>query len=116
MYAVVLEAQTAGLETVCAGASAASADLATREVFNRHGLEKHVVHSAGHGLGLRVHEAPSIRHASDETLESGNVITMEPGLYIDGWGGVRIEDVVIVRDTGFENITAAPKALEALAG
>jgi Xaa-Pro aminopeptidase len=111
MYAVVLESQAAGLDAVFAGAPVASADLATREVFARHGLEQHVVHSAGHGLGLRVHEAPSVRASSDEMLETGNVITMEPGLYVEGWGGVRIEDVVIVRDAGHDNITAAPKAI-----
>lgn len=114
MYRVVLEAQLAGLDAIRAGARAASVDQATRRVFAEHGLEQHVIHSAGHGLGLRVHEAPSVRKTSEETLEAGHVVTMEPGLYIDGWGGVRIEDVAIVRDTGQENITTAPKGLESL--
>ncbi|HEV2127377.1 MAG TPA: Xaa-Pro peptidase family protein [Thermomicrobiales bacterium] len=114
IYGVVLEAQLAGLDAIRAGVSAARVDQATREAFAAHGLEQHVVHSAGHGLGLRVHEAPSVRKTSEETLDAGHVITMEPGLYIEGWGGVRIEDVVIVRNTGHENITTAPKGLDSL--
>ena len=114
IYEAVLEAQQAGLQAIRAGVPASLPDLATREVFASHGLEKFVIHSAGHGLGLRVHEAPSVRKTSDATLESGNVITMEPGLYIEGWGGVRIEDVAIVRDSDYENITNAPKGVSAL--
>jgi Xaa-Pro aminopeptidase len=89
-------------------------DLATREVFARHGLEEFVIHSAGHGLGLRVHEAPSVRKTSTTPLSAGNVVTMEPGLYIEGWGGVRIEDVAVVRDGTHENITRSPKGIDAL--
>lgn len=115
IYNAVLEAQLAGLDAIRAGVSASAPDLATREVFASHGLERHVIHSAGHGLGLRVHEAPPVRSTSQVTVEAGNVVTMEPGLYIEGWGGVRIEDVAIVRENGHENITASPKAIEALA-
>ncbi|HYH11764.1 MAG TPA: Xaa-Pro peptidase family protein [Thermomicrobiales bacterium] len=114
MYEVVLEAQLAGLSAIRAGVPASEPDLATREVFASHGLEQYVIHSAGHGLGLRVHEAPSMRRSTDDTLESGNVVTMEPGLYIDGWGGVRIEDVAVVRETDPENITSAPKGVESM--
>lgn len=114
VYNVVLEAQLAGLDAIRAGVPAATPDLATREVFAGHGLEQYVIHSAGHGLGLRVHEAPSVRGTSREPLDAGNVVTMEPGLYIEGWGGVRIEDVAIVRDGGHENITASPKDIETL--
>jgi Xaa-Pro aminopeptidase len=115
IYTAVLEAQLAGLNAIRAGVPASAPDLATREVFAGHGLEQHVIHGAGHGLGLRGHEAPSVRRTSDTPPEAGNVVTMEPGLYIDGWGGVRIEDVAIVRAGGHENITASPKGLEALA-
>ncbi|MDQ4044730.1 MAG: M24 family metallopeptidase, partial [Chloroflexota bacterium] len=114
IYAVVLEAQFAALDAIRAGVSAARVDQVTREVFAARGLEKHVVHSAGHGLGLRVHEAPSLRKTSEETLDAGHVITLEPGLYLEGWGGVRIEDVAIVCNTGHENITTAPKGLDTL--
>jgi Xaa-Pro aminopeptidase len=115
VYNAVLEAQLAGLDAIRAGVPASAPDLATREVFASHGLERHIIHSAGHGLGLRVHEAPSVRATSQATLEAGNVVTMEPGLYIEGWGGVRIEDVAIVRDGGHDNITASPRGIEALA-
>lgn len=114
VYNAVLEAQLAGLDAIRAGAHASAPDLATREVFASHGLEQYVIHSAGHGLGLRVHEAPSVRSTAQATLDAGNVVTMEPGLYIEGWGGVRIEDVAIVQDGGHENITASPKGIEAL--
>jgi Xaa-Pro aminopeptidase len=112
IYEVVLEAQQAGLRAIRAGAPASEPDLATREVFLGHGLGDHVIHSAGHGLGLRVHEVPSLRHTSEDILEPGNVVTMEPGLYIAGWGGVRIEDVVIVTETGNENLTSSPKGID----
>lgn len=115
IYNAVLEAQLAGLDAIRAGVPASAPDLATREVFASLGLEQHVIHSAGHGLGLRVHEAPAVRSTSEAPLDAGNVVTMEPGLYIEGWGGVRIEDVAIVRDGGHENITASPKGIEALA-
>jgi Xaa-Pro aminopeptidase len=114
VYNAVLEAQLAGLDAIRAGVPASAPDLATRGVFAGHGLEQHVIHSAGHGLGLRVHEAPSLRRTSQDVLDAGNVVTMEPGIYIDGWGGVRIEDVAIVRDDGHESITASPKSIEAL--
>lgn len=113
VYNAVLEAQRAGLAAIRAGVPASEPDLATREVFVSHGLEQHVIHSAGHGLGLRVHEAPSLRPTSSDMLEAGQVVTMEPGIYIEGWGGVRIEDVAIVTESGHENITAAPKRLAA---
>jgi Xaa-Pro aminopeptidase len=114
VYNAVLEAQLAGLDAIRAGVPASAPDLATREVFASHGLVQHVIHSVGHGLGLNVHEAPSVRRTSQAPLEPGNVITMEPGLYIEGWGGVRIEDVAIVRRGGHENITSSPKSIEAL--
>lgn len=114
VYNAVLEAQLEGLNTLRAGVPASTPDLATREVFASHGLDQYVIHSVGHGLGLNVHEAPSVRRTSQTPLEAGNVVTMEPGVYIDGWGGVRIEDVAIVRDDGYENITASPKGIETL--
>ena len=68
-------------------------------------------HGTGHGLGLEIHEGPSIGKRKD-TLESGHIVTMEPGLYYRGLGGVRIEDTVVVRDDGYENLTTLPKVLE----
>ncbi len=114
LYEAVLEAQMAGLAAIRSGVPASVPDLATREVFASHGLEEFVIHSAGHGLGLRVHEAPSVRKTSTTPLAAGNVVTMEPGLYIEGWGGVRIEDVAVVRDDAHENITRSPKGTDVL--
>lgn len=114
IYEAVLAAQHAGLEAIRANIQAATPDLATREVFAGQDLEQFVIHSAGHGLGLRVHEAPSVRKTAESLLATGNVVTMEPGLYIPNWGGVRIEDVAIVCDSGHENITSAPKGIESM--
>lgn len=114
IYEAVFDAQLAGLRAIRAGVPASAPDLATREVFASRELGRYVIHSAGHGLGLRVHEAPSVRKSSGAVLEVGNVITMEPGLYIPGWGGVRIEDVAIVHGSDHENMTASPKSIESL--
>ena len=109
LYAVVAEAQDAALAGIKSGESGAQADAYCREVFARHGLDQYFVHSTGHGLGLRVHEAPSASSVSDAILQPGEVVTVEPGLYLPGWGGVRIEDVVLITEGGNRNLTSAPK-------
>ncbi|MEJ7838227.1 MAG: Xaa-Pro peptidase family protein [Thermomicrobiales bacterium] len=109
LYAIVEEAQNSALAGIKSGVSGSQADAYCRDVFRSHGLDLYFVHSTGHGLGLRVHEAPSARQGADAILQPGEVVTVEPGLYVPGWGGVRIEDVVVVTEDGNRNLTAAPK-------
>jgi Xaa-Pro aminopeptidase len=110
-YQAVLEAQLAGIAAVRPGATAVSVDSATRRTLKKHGLEREFVHSTGHGLGLEIHEAPRLGKSDKTKLEPGMTITIEPGVYIEGWGGIRIEDTVLVTKTGVEILTPTPKDL-----
>lgn len=109
MYAAVQAAQDAALAKAAPGISGVEFDAAARDVLAERQLDQYFVHSLGHGLGLRVHEAPSASMRSTHTLEPGHVVTVEPGVYIPDWGGVRIEDVVVITADGAENLTTAPK-------
>lgn len=109
MYTVVKAAQDAALAAAKPGLTGPEFDAVSRDVFASHQLDQFFVHSLGHGLGLRVHEAPSASMRSKDTLEPGHVVTVEPGLYIPDWGGVRIEDVVLITSDGATNFTLAPK-------
>ena len=109
MYRLVGEAQAAAISAIRGGSPASAADRAARDVCEAAGMGQYVIHGVGHGLGLRVHEAPSVSRISRDTLQPGHVVTIEPGLYVPGWGGVRIEDVVLVTDGGSRNLTGAPK-------
>ena len=111
VYFSVLDAQMAAIEAVRAGVFCREIDQAARTCLKRHGLDSYFAHSTGHGLGLEVHEAPGVGSKSDEVLVENMVITVEPGVYIPGWGGVRIEDVVVVRENGCEVLTKAEKDL-----
>ncbi len=111
IYEAVLEANEAGIAAVRPGAAAGAVDRAARDVLASHHLEEHFLHSTGHGVGLEIHEAPSVRTGSEQILEPGNVVTVEPGAYIPGQVGVRIEDMVLVTDEGREVLTHAPKEL-----
>jgi Xaa-Pro aminopeptidase len=97
-YDVVLEAQLEGLDAVAPGTTGKEADAAAREVIERNGLGERFGHGLGHGVGLLVHEAPTLRPESEDTLAENQVVTVEPGVYIPGLGGIRIEDLVVVRD------------------
>jgi Xaa-Pro aminopeptidase len=110
-YEVCLEAQLAGLEAFASGASGRDADAAARDVITAAGWGEQFGHGLGHGIGLDVHEAPAVRAESTDTLEAGNVVSCEPGIYLPGLGGVRIEDMVLVTDDGGERLTHAPKEL-----
>lgn len=111
VYRRVLEAQMAAIQQVRAGITGREVDAAARDCLKSHGLDTYFVHSTGHGLGLEVHEEPSLGARSEAILQENMVITIEPGVYIPGWGGVRIEDVVIVKGTGCEVLTTATKEL-----
>ncbi len=110
-YQAVQEAQAAGVAAVRAGATCGQVDGATREVLKKSGLEQYFVHSTGHGLGLEVHEEPRVARGQEFRLESGNVITIEPGVYMEGIGGIRIEDDVAVNATGNEVFTRVKRDL-----
>ena len=110
-YDAVREAQQAGIEAVRAGVTCGEVDQAARSVLRKRRLDRYFTHSTGHGVGLEIHERPRVARGQKEVLEPGMVITVEPGIYIPGRGGVRIEDMVVVRDRGCDILTPAPKAL-----
>ena len=109
VYKAVLEAQLAAVNAVHAGTTASKVDGTARGVLKQHELEREFVHSTGHGLGLEIHERPRIGRKDKTRLRAGMVITIEPGVYIDGLGGVRIEDTVLVTENGCEVLTPTSK-------
>ena len=111
VYEIVFEAQRRALDTIKPGIAAKSADAAARDYITEKGYGKHFGHSLGHGVGIEVHEMPSLAATSKETLAPGDVVTVEPGIYLPGVGGVRIEDMVHVTKTGYTNLTRSPKQL-----
>jgi len=111
IYDLVLKAQLAGIEAVRAGKKANEVDEACRGVIREAGFGDYFGHSTGHGVGLAIHEEPSVSSRNEAVLEPGMVITIEPGVYLPGWGGVRIEDVVVVTDEGHRVLTGSPKEL-----
>ncbi|UCC47778.1 MAG: aminopeptidase P family protein [Gemmatimonadota bacterium] len=100
VYELVLAAQSAARSALRAGVSGAEVDAMARQVFAEADVEERFVHSTGHGLGLEVHEDPRLGRRSEDRLESNMVVTVEPGLYFPGWGGVRIEDALVVTEDG----------------
>ena len=110
-YDVCLESQVAGLEAMGPGVTGRAADSAAREVIAAAGWGEEFGHGLGHGIGLEVHEAPTARPESTDTLETGNVISCEPGIYLPGRAGVRIEDMVLITEDGRERLTHVGKDL-----
>jgi Xaa-Pro aminopeptidase len=110
-YEACLEGQLAGLEAVRSGTTGVEADAAAREKIEAAGLGEKFGHGLGHGVGLMVHEAPRLSRESTDTLAAGNVVTVEPGVYLEGLGGIRIEDLVIVGEEGPEVLTSFTKDL-----
>jgi Xaa-Pro aminopeptidase len=111
VYDIVYRAQRAGLEAVRAGVAGREVDAAARAVIADAGYGENFGHGLGHGLGLLVHEAPALRPESDDVLAAGNVVTVEPGIYLSGVAGVRIEDLVVVTDAGCEVLSSFTKEL-----
>jgi Xaa-Pro aminopeptidase len=114
VYGIVLQAQRRALAAIRAGASIREVDAAARGHIAQAGHKEHFGHGLGHGVGLCVHEAPALNERAEGTLAEGMVITVEPGIYLPGWGGVRIEDLVCVRRDGAEVLTSVPKDLDAV--
>jgi len=111
VYRAVLESQEAGIAAVAPGVACGDVDEAVREVLRGYGFEKEFLHSTGHGVGLEIHEPPWLRRGNDDLLAAGDVVTVEPGVYLPGLGGVRIEDMVLVTEDGGNVLTASAKEL-----
>lgn len=111
VYTVVLRAQLAAVAAIRPGVIGKDADAVVRDLFESTDHGEHFPHGLGHGVGIRIHEAPSLGKHSDDVLAVGQVVTIEPGIYLDGWGGVRIEDVVHVERDGCRVLTRAPKSM-----
>jgi Xaa-Pro aminopeptidase len=110
-HKAVQEAQSAAIEAVKAGVTCGVVDAAARRVLAGYRLDRYFIHSTGHGLGLEVHEDPRVAKGQQQILEPGNVITIEPGVYVPGVGGIRIEDDVVVHAGRTEVLTRVPRDL-----
>lgn len=111
IYETVLAAQKAGLEYIAKGKVCSGADAAARKVITEAGYGKNFGHALGHSVGIEIHESPTLSPKCDKILVPGNVVTVEPGIYIENFVGVRIEDLVLITDSGVENFTHSEKEL-----
>ncbi|MFH1362284.1 MAG: M24 family metallopeptidase [bacterium] len=109
IYRIVKKAQAKAIKLVKAGRVCAEIDQAARDYIVAQGFGKYFIHTTGHGIGQKVHEAPKISKRNRHRIRGGQVITIEPGIYIKGWGGVRIEDMVLVTEKGCKILTKAKK-------
>jgi Xaa-Pro aminopeptidase len=108
-YQAVLDAQSAARDALKSGVTCGAIDAAARNVLQRKGLGRYFVHSTGHGIGLEIHEDPRIARDQKTILETGNVVTLEPGVYVEGVGGIRIEDDAVVTPRGAEILTTTSR-------
>ena len=111
IYGIVLCAQEKALSMLKAGVPCNEADAAARDIISQAGYGDYFGHSTGHGVGVEIHELPNLSPKSDNVLEAGNVVTVEPGIYLPDKFGVRIEDMAVITEDGFENLTQSPKEL-----
>ncbi|MFY9484506.1 MAG: M24 family metallopeptidase [Patescibacteria group bacterium] len=111
IYNLVLAAQQAALAMVREGVTGGQVDRAARQIIVNAGYRAAFAHGTGHGVGLQIHERPNLKKGVREKLVAGEVITIEPGIYLRGWGGVRIEDLVLVTKSGYELLSKSPKNL-----
>jgi Xaa-Pro aminopeptidase len=112
VYQTVLEAQRLAIDAIAPGRSCREIDAIARNYIADNGFGDYFGHGLGHGFGLRIHEQPRFSPMSEDTLETGMVVTVEPGIYLPGWGGVRIEDDVLVTSEGHEVLSSLPKSFE----
>ncbi len=111
IYNLVLNAQQKAIDNICAGMSGIEADSVARTIIEDAGYGNCFGHGLGHGVGLYIHEAPRLSKKGENILKPGMVVTVEPGIYIEGFGGVRIEDVVVIEENGVRNLTKSDKSL-----
>jgi len=111
VYQIVYDAQRLGVDAVKSGISTKKLDGIVRDYINKAGYGEFFTHSLGHGVGLNVHELPYVSYKNDYILRENMVITVEPGIYIKGKGGVRIEDTVVVKKNGCKRLTLSPKKM-----
>ncbi|MFS0722773.1 M24 family metallopeptidase [Paenibacillus sp. 1P07SE] len=111
IYSIVLEAQMHALEHIRPGMTGVEADALTRDIITRYGYGDYFGHGTGHGLGMEIHEAPRLSRLSQTVLTPGMTVTVEPGIYLPGFGGVRIEDDIVITDNGIKILTSSPKEL-----
>jgi Xaa-Pro aminopeptidase len=111
IYELVRRAQEEALVAARAGASCAGVDAVARDLIDAAGHAEHFGHGLGHGVGMEIHEAPRLARTAEAPLVAGNVVTVEPGIYVPGRGGARIEDLVVVTDAGCDVLSGTSKAL-----